>query len=281
MFRHTTNRHQTQLLSSFCGTKRRSRWHNHHHQSVNNIAHPLNNNYYHHVGSTMTRAAFGSSSSSGTIPPITMPSRPTKSWESGARRVKDTTVQNQYLEHIRDMHDPSRHIKTIEDELKGTIGKALGKQGQKVMMYMRLMEEQRQRYEQLIMEEDRCRHHDVDDDVVTRTTTKNGAAKNTTTASIQECVKQHNNYRKDCIHARWELIVHRQAVGFIVGNHQYVTSTFPIGDALPEWDDESSDGTTTSSIRPDENITSTQAPPTKKKVFGDQLDWWQKIGRWK
>ena len=78
--------------------------------------------------------------------------------------------------------------------------------------------------------------------------------------------QQHNEYRKNCEKARWELIVHRQAVGFIVGNHKYVTEKFPIAEALPE-----------------EGITKEEetAKPKPKKVFGDQLDWWQKIGRWR
>lgn len=66
--------------------------------------------------------------------------------ESGAKLVQNTTVENKYLEHIRDVHDPSQHLKTIEDELKGTIGKALGKQGQKILMYARLMDQEQKKY---------------------------------------------------------------------------------------------------------------------------------------
>jgi hypothetical protein len=50
---------------------------------------------------------------------------------------------------MRDLHDPSLHVKTIEDELKGTIGKALGRQGEKVLMYARRMHAERERYEEL------------------------------------------------------------------------------------------------------------------------------------
>mmetsp|Transcript_13285 Transcript_13285/g.23901 ORF Transcript_13285/g.23901 Transcript_13285/m.23901 type:complete len:208 (+) Transcript_13285:3-626(+) len=179
---------------------------------------------------------------------VTGPTQKLKSWESGARLVKNTHVENQYLEHIRDIHDPSLHLKTIEDELKGTIGKALGKQGEKVLMYARLMNDERQRYDELLEQHDGNRQHE----------------------QVQNCAKKHNQYRKDCIQARWELIVHRQAVGFIVGNHQYVTNKFPIGEALPE-----DEGNETKASSSEENSNK------PKKVFGDQLDWWQRIGRWR
>ena len=132
-----------------------------------------------------------------------------KSWERGARLVKNTQVENNYLEHIRASHDPSLHVKTIEDELKGTIGKALGKQGEKVMTYLKAMDQERQRYELLLQD------HQITDQTVIETAQK------------------YNEHRKKCLQARWELMVHRQAVGFIVGNHKYVVDTFPIGDPLP------------------------------------------------
>ena len=132
-----------------------------------------------------------------------------KSWERGARLVKDTRVENTYLEHIRASHDPSLHVKTIEDELKGTIGKALGKQGDKVKTYLKAMDQARQQYELLL------RDHEITDQ------------------KVVETAKKYNAYRKSCLHARWELLVHRQAVGFTVGNHKHVVETFPIGDPLP------------------------------------------------
>ena len=178
---------------------------------------------------------------------VTGPSEKLKSWESGARAIKNTKVENQYLDHIRDIHDPSLHIKTLEDELKGTIGQALGKQGEKILTALRLVHEERQNYEKLLEE--------------------HGA----TSTKVMESARQHNEYRKRCVQARWELIVHRQAVGFIVGNHKFVMNKFPIPDALPE--DISSMAEQESS-----NGESTSASPKK---FGDQLDWWQKVGRWR
>jgi nicotinamide mononucleotide adenylyltransferase len=117
-----------------------------------------------------------------------------KSWESGARMVKNTKIENQYLEVIRDTHDPSHHIKTIEDELKGTIGKALGKQGEKVNMFLRAMEKEKKAYLKLLGVEKR----------------------DSADPKVVEVVTKFNAYRKDGIQARWELIVHRQAVGFTV-----------------------------------------------------------------
>lgn len=184
---------------------------------------------------------------------VTGPTEKLKSWQSGARLVKNTNVENQYLEHIRDLHDPSMHLKTIEDELKGTIGKALGKQGQKILMYARLMNQEREKYDKLLLQKKEMPNQYDGSFAV----------------DLRKIAKQHNEWRKECLQARWELIVHRQAVGFIVDNHKYVTETFPIAEALPESDESEEDGWQSE----------TKTKP--KKVFGDQLDWWQRTGRWR
>jgi len=195
------------------------------------------------------RVFFSSSNDKGFKPiEVTGPTPKLKSWESGARLVQNTKIENDYTEIIRAEVDPSHHLKTIEDELKGTIGKALGKQGEKVLMYLRAMDQERQRYHQLLEQ-----HHPSDKVVL-------------------ESVEKHNGHRKDCIKARWELMVHRQAVGFIVGNHKYVMETFPIGDSLPT-DPESELRSTN-----DENA---QPHEEKRKKFSDQLDWWERVGRWR
>ncbi|KAG7352443.1 hypothetical protein IV203_008491 [Nitzschia inconspicua] len=179
---------------------------------------------------------------------VTGPTQKLKSWQSGARLVKNTSVENQYLDHIREIHDPSLHLKTIEDELKGTIGKALGKQGQKILMYARLMHQERQKYDGLLEQYDSSH------------------------LEVRKVARKHNDYRKDCLHARWELIVHRQAVGFIADNHKYVTEKFPIAEALPEGNTpESGDSDDDDKVK----------LKSQKKTFGDQLDWWQRIGRWR
>lgn len=124
--------------------------------------------------------------------------------------VKNVEMEkNKYLDTIRKSHDPSQHIKTIEDELKETIGKALGRQSDKLLMYMRAMDQEKQHYEQLLKG-----HH-------------------SNSRVVLECAEKYNAYRKECLTARWELMVHRQAVGFIVDNHKFVVSKFPIGDPLP------------------------------------------------
>jgi hypothetical protein len=217
---------------------------------------------------------------------ISGPSQQLKSWESGAKLIKNISVENQYLEHIRDVHDPSMHLKTIEDELKGTIGKALGKQGQKVLMYARLMNEERQRYEDLIR--DYYRNNNDDDN--------NGNNENddNNEEEIRSCVVRHNDYRKDCIHSRWELIVHRQAVGFTVGNQRYVMERFPIGVALPlelvpvvdEREGSKDNGDDTKNNRNNNHSYSSSSEKisclegNKENLVG-QLEWWEKIGRWR
>ena len=169
-------------------------------------------------------------------------SKGTTSWERSAKLVKNTNVTNQYLEHIRDTHDPSIHIKTMEDELRGSMGKALGKQGEKINIALHQMQLEYTNY--------------------TTTSSEN----NKRNAAIR-----YNEYRNQAIKARWELLVHRQAVGFIVGNHTHVTNTFPIPDALPI--------PNTEKEKQEDVVTQTNEP--NQQTFGTQLDWWQQIGRWK
>ena len=96
----------------------------------------------------------------------------------------------------------------------------------------------------------------------------------------RDIANQHNQYRKDAIKARWELLVHRQAVGFIINNHKFVHEKFPIADAIsiPESeDDDDGNDDVPNKISPQ----STLKQKATKKTFGDQLDWWQRIGRWR
>ena len=76
--------------------------------------------------------------------------------------------------------------------------------------------------------------------------------------------------RKQAVQARWELMVHRQAAGFVVDNHRHVQKHYPISEALP--------------LSTSEEANQPSSQPSKdkpRKKFGDQLDWWQKIGRWR
>uniref|UniRef100_A0A6U3PTY6 Uncharacterized protein n=1 Tax=Ditylum brightwellii TaxID=49249 RepID=A0A6U3PTY6_9STRA len=183
---------------------------------------------------------------------INAPPPPTQSWERSAKLVKNTTVSNKYLEHIRDVHDPSQHVKTIEDELRGTMGKALGKQGHKVMSEIQCMDKEKALYDAL----------------VARYLEQNSMSLK---EGIIQHAQQYNEARKRAIKARWELLVHRQAVGFTVGNHDVVNKMFVIEEALPLEMPSSS---------PNEKEKEKEEKP-KKEVFGNQLDWWQRIGRWK
>lgn len=183
------------------------------------------------------------------------PSSPTATWKRAAVRVKttDKETNNPYLDLIRDTHDPSMHIKTIEEELQSSIGKALGKQGQKIILYMQLMHQDYQKYESLLLQQRQVAEDDWQ--TIQKELTKTALA--------------YNQHRKHAIQARWELMVHRQAAGMIVNNHQHVIEHYPIAKALPT----ENDRVITS---PEE-----ESEKTKEKKFGDQLDWWQRVGRWK
>ncbi|KAL7447110.1 hypothetical protein ACHAXM_011125 [Skeletonema potamos] len=200
------------------------------------MLHPL-----HHIQPVF--ALFSSSSS---------PTSKEKTWERSAKLVKNSDIKNNpYLDKIRsETVDPALQIKTIEDELCGAIGKALGRQGEKILNAMREMNDHKLRYEESLSEE--LFHEAIDS------------------------ANRHNEARERAIKARWELLVHRQAVGFTVENHSYVHNAFRIPDALSvELDELTPNNETMQEKTPSENVT------FKKEKFGDQLDWWQRVGRWK
>ncbi|KAL3803234.1 hypothetical protein ACHAWO_005591 [Cyclotella atomus] len=178
-------------------------------------------------------------------------------WERSAKRVKDTDVTDPYLDKIRaETVDSALQLKTIEDELCGAIGKALGKQGDKVLAAIRDMTNEHMRYTECIESRE-----------------FNAAL---------EFANRHNEARKRAIKARWELLVHRQAVGFTVDNHSVVHETFPIHDALPDT------LTALDGARGEHDNLSTAEYHAKsnpsdltKEKFPDQLDWWRTRGRWK
>jgi len=180
----------------------------------------------------------------------------TTTWERSALRVKDTEGEknNPYLDLIRDSHDPSLHLKTLEDELKGTIGRALGKQGEKIQYALRRMQTEYHSYELL------------------QRATEKGLDVETNKA-IVETARKFNEYRKQAIQARWELMVHRQAAGMIVDNHRFVAQHYPIPDALPMMitDEVTAEKGTVFSAN-----TNNDAPREANK-FKDHLDWWQRF----
>lgn len=178
-------------------------------------------------------------------------------WERSAKRVKNIDVSDQYLDKIRaETVDPTLQLKTIEDELYGAIGKALGKQGDKILFAIREMKEEHTRYNECI--------------------------ENQEFGEALEYANKHNEARKRAIKARWELLVHRQAVGFTVDNHAVVHETFPIRPALfstleaIEEAHRLDSSSNISELNPQSNSNTT----TKEK-FPDQLDWWKDRGRWK
>ena len=143
-------------------------------------------------------------------------------------------VTNPYLEAF----DPALHIKTLEEELAGSIGQALGKQGRKVLMWMKVMEQEKQNYENLI-------------------------AKRAGLKEIQKIVLTHNDAREKAITPRLELTVHRQAAGFRIKNHKFVHDMFRIDDKLSMEDK-------IENINGGKNRIHEKERKQKKKKFGDQ-----------
>lgn len=176
-------------------------------------------------------------------------------WERQAVSIKNTDLNSNYLEAMRAEHDPSLHIKTIEDELKGSIGKALGRQGDKILRAVQRMHQEHQIYHDAVQQQQCVR-------------TRQRAAKN------------YNRHRQEALQARWELTVHRQAAGFIVNNHNYVQQQYPIAPKLPEAAEEINGGGG-DATKEQKDDADAEKQPKKKKQFTDQLDWWQRIGRWR
>jgi hypothetical protein len=212
---------------------------------------------------------------------------PRTAWERGARRVKDTTnadsslgevVHLPYVERIRESHDPTLHLKTLEDELKSTIGQALRKQADKIMYEVANMEREYESYVK-ILQDARCSASSDHDYSPDSPESPRSHPSQDTRRRLDEVVERYNGHRSRALQARWELIVHRQAAGFLVNNHNVVTQTFPIKSALrqPCWEADSPgnelalDGVEQESRRLDESAAR----------IPDQLDWWQRIGRWR
>ena len=49
-----------------------------------------------------------------------------------------------------------------------------------------------------------------------------------------QAAKDYNELVRSCEKARWEFMVHRQAVGFTIRNYQLVTSMYPIPPQIAE-----------------------------------------------
>ena len=150
------------------------------------------------------------------------------------------------------------HIKSVEDELKGTIGKALGKQGDKILRAIQNMEAELQRYHEL------CALHKL-----------SHAHNDCHRPDIVASAVKYNQHRQAALTARCELTVHRQAAGFIVNNHKYVTDQYPIAEALPVVPTTDTD----TQKEQQQQTEATTGEPTKK--FTGQLDWWERVGRWR
>jgi len=211
-----------------------------------------------------------------------MPSPTTKSWERGAKMVKNTDTGNQYLEHIRDTHDPSLHLKSLEEELKGTMSQALGNQGRKLLQVIHRMNEEREKYEEILASmynnTDAVGHSSASELRSTELPLDLSEMDKVTLVAI---VQNHNMLKKDAITARWELLVHRQAVGFITKNHKFVDDNFPIPQVLnlpgkaEDWEGYEDKG------KDAQTKCQQVAKEAVSRNFGDQLDWWERIGRWR
>jgi hypothetical protein len=168
------------------------------------------------------------------------------------------------------------HLRKMEDEIKGAMGMALAKQAHKIERYKTLTQEQLEKYQRLKqrrVEEILLFDLEKDDE---SSAAERHQYDQKEIIEMMDIAKACNGFREEAIQARWwQLIVHRQAVVFIVGNQKLVFQKFPIEDALPETlllmvlDDDGKHESPMAQLS------------EKKQVLCDQLDWWQRIGLWK
>jgi uncharacterized membrane-anchored protein YhcB (DUF1043 family) len=157
----------------------------------------------------------------------------------------------------------------------GTIGRALGRQGEKILYYTALMDKELEKYHALLQQQQQQQRQQ---------TANHGDAG---AAVLEEIAAKHNELREHALKSRWELTVHRQAAGFIVNNYKDVEEHHPIGAKLTVDDKpvqvqvDGGDGASASAGLDGSTAEETAAQKPEEKKFGDQLDWWQTIGRWR
>ena len=181
----------------------------------------------------------------------------TTAWERTAVRCKDPKQHdNKYIQEIRTtVHDsPAMHLKSLQDELQSAVGQALGRQGAKVLRAIQVVHAIQAEYEQLLMKNHKHDPHNH-------------------AQLIQQCIERHDKARQAAIQVRWELKVHRQAAGFLVNNHAVVTETFPIPGPIVRSDN--------GEDKHYKSETEKASEASRKQQYGDQLEWWQRVGRWK
>ena len=197
----------------------------------------------------------------------------TATWQRSAIKVKNTELykDNPYLDAIRQTHDPSQHIKTIEDELKQTIGQALGKQGRKIQWAVTEMVKEYDTFVQLAEQLDTAvaaarvaketgttTHRNPNQNPALLTKAERKRLKK----QIRKSCFRHNRWRNTALTARWEMTVQRQAAGMVVNNREHVIRSYPIPDAILLQDDRQK-------LR---KSTRERLPPCDH--------WWQRINYW-
>jgi hypothetical protein len=220
-------------------------------------------------------------------------------WERTARKVKDTNKDrhNAYMEAIRATHDPAWQVQTIEDELKATIGQALGRQGRKLLTALHGMQREWQHYQELgrAIERNSALLTTVTSSSSNRNQVPNSPANSTNTTGtdqpnhvlwdeLHKSVERYNALRQLALTARWELMVQRQAAGLVVNNHAHVTRHYPIPAALPLPSSSSSENFLDDAPPPllaAAAAAAAEPPPEAPLPAQKALDWWQRVGRWK
>ncbi|GMH70698.1 hypothetical protein TrST_g9119 [Triparma strigata] len=169
--------------------------------------------------------------------------------------------KDQYLEAMaKATSGPQSHVKLVEEELAEEVAAALKKQSDKVLTAIAKAEHLRRDVESELSELKPLKVPDLKSMCKELGLPQTGKKD----SLVQRCLSSSKlssfeSARSAASHARWELLIHRQACGFVTNNNQFIETHYPIPEKI--------------------TFKKTNEPPAK--VFTDQLEWWQSKGRWR
>lgn len=136
------------------------------------------------------------------------PNKGTTSWNRIATNIKGEAIVSdkvsKHIESLKSSYDPSDHITKLEEELCEEMAAALGRSGSKCDHY----------YNALMKMEKYC------EDTL--------QSSNFTTNEKMQVINNFNELLVKARNAREELIIHRQAIGFVWRNQKIVEDQYPM-----------------------------------------------------
>mmetsp|Transcript_7495 Transcript_7495/g.9784 ORF Transcript_7495/g.9784 Transcript_7495/m.9784 type:complete len:127 (+) Transcript_7495:333-713(+) len=112
-----------------------------------------------------------------------------------------------YMDEVAEkIEDPQATILQLQDEVQEEMAAALGRTGYKLLDALKQLEEAQAELNEHLAESKGKENE----------------------SQLAEFVNKYNSCREAAVSARWELLIHRQAVGFRFQNQKYVETKYPI-----------------------------------------------------